>query len=409
MIYNIIRYLGGIILSPFLIFKYKFLKKRLFSYKKISFGDYIWFHMSSVGEVNLSERLIKKIASTDEKILITVMTDTGMSIAKKMYKELKNVHIIYFPLDDKFFIKKLVNKINIKLLVLIETEIWPNLINEVSKKSEIILINGRISDKSYKSYFKIKFLLKNVLNKIDHFFMQTEKDKKRIITLGAIPSNVSINGNLKFNISLPKEKKKDRDKIISKYNINKKIFVAGSTHDGEEKFILENLDLNKFFLFLVPRHITRVEKVERYLNDNNYDYIKWSQKFDYKFKGNIVLVDKMGVLTKLYQIADLVFVGGSLVNVGGHNLLEPLHYGKKPIFGPYMQNAKEIAKEVLNRNIGHRIKTSKDFQEVVSDKLKKDEDSQRKMVVKKDFKIKTFFEENQNGLDQIIKYINKKV
>jgi len=402
MIYNLIRFIFMILLSPYLLFKKEFIQKRMTSYKKVENSNYIWFNMASVGEVNLSYSLISKLSNqSDEKILITVMTDTGMETAQKKYKNNEKITITYFPLDSRNIIRKILNKINIKLLVLIETEIWPNLINEVSKKSKIILLNGRISDKSYSSYLKLKWLLKKILNKIDVLYMQSDEDVKRIINLGALKNRTEKKSNLKFSIELKKETEEKLNQIKQKYKINdKKVFVAGSTHLGEEEFILKSMkNISDYFVFLVPRHIERCDEIEKQLLKFKFNYARWTdQNIDDNV--NVILVDKIGVLTTLYQISDISFVGGSIVNIGGHNLLEPLYYKKPPIFGEHMQNAQEIADEIKKRKIGIEIKNNVELENAI------------KSIENKEIaidRIDNFFKENQKSLKDSLQIIQKSI
>ncbi|PID67276.1 MAG: tRNA (guanosine(46)-N7)-methyltransferase TrmB [Fusobacteriales bacterium] len=335
--------------------------------------EYIWVHCSSVGEVNLSESLVKKFHSVFKKnILLSVFTDTGYENAKKKYAKYDKIKVIYFPLDEKKKILEILSYINLKLLVLIETEIWFNLINECKKnKARVIVVNGRISEKSFKNYSKIKFLLKSLFKKIDYFYMQTENDKNRIISLGANENKVENVGNLKFDINLEKYSKEDLEeykKFLKLEDENKKIFVAGSTRTGEDEILLEVFSqLKDCILILVPRHLERLPKIEKLIEQKSFKYIKYSElKKNINKKFDIILVDEMGVLKKLYAICDVAFVGGTLVNVGGHNLLEPLFYRKPLIFGKYLQNVKDISQEILKRKIGYCVKNSKEFIKVIN-------------------------------------------
>ncbi len=487
MLYNFFRLVIYIPLVFVYIFnskKREFLKKRFF--QDFSFlkneKEYIWIHCSSVGEVNLSDSLIKKILEKkSESILLSVFTDTGFETAEKKYSTNDRIKIIYFPLDDYFLIKTILKNIRLKTLIVIETEIWPNLINLCSKVGKVILANGRISDKSFKRDKKIGFILKSLLSeKIDFFCVQTEIDKERLIELGAKKDRVEVTGNLKFDIELEnfseeskehlknqiyyngkkilddyfliktilknirlktlivieteiwpnlinlcskvgkvilangrisdksfkrdkkigfilksllgekidffcvqteidKERfielgaKKDRVKVTgnlkfdielenfseeSKENLKneiyynkKKIFVCGSTRTGEDEILIESFKkLENYLLVLVPRHLDRIPKLEEVIKSQGLTYKKYSELEEGDYK--VLIVDKMGVLRKFYSIADVTFVGGTLVNIGGHSLLEPLFYRKTPIFGKYLQNVKDISKEVLKREIG---------------------------------------------------------
>ncbi len=415
ILYNLVRVLLYLPLGIGMIFSNKlkkFIKKRIF--QKINLEtkkETIWIHCASVGEVNLAEPIIKKFLNkTDTKIILTMMTDTGMETAKKKYKNEVKIDLLFFPLDDYFCIKKILNKIVLKKLIIIETEIWPNLILLCSKRSEVVLINGRISDKSINSYTKIRFLLNKIFKKIDIFIMQTEEDKKRIISLGAIEDKVYNYGNLKFNIELPKYEKKELDDLREKINEKgKKILVAGSTRNNEEEYLLETFDkLENYLLILVPRHIERTEDIcQRLLQ--KYNYKKWTDIFEYNSVSiadlDILIVDKIGELRKLYAIADIAYVGGTLVNIGGHSLLEPLFYRKPPIFGPFTQNIKSIAKEVIAREIGTQVDGVKQLYDAVKKYEKENKIFRNRPGYEREKKtgienrIDKFFEENSLVVD----------
>ena len=407
MIYNLLRILLWIPLKVVMILRPKkriFIEKRLnqnFNFLK-SEKPYIWLHCSSVGEINLSDALIKKLlAEREEDILISIFTDTGYETAQNKYSKEERIKIIYFPLDCKNEIRKILKRIDLKLLILIETEIWPNLISCAKKKGKVILVNGRISDKSFGRYMKLKRILKNVLGKIDHFYMQTPLDEERIETIGADSEKVSVAGNLKFDIELQNysEEEKNELKDIIKAD-GRKIFVAGSTRTGEDEVILDAFGhLKDYMLILVPRHLDRIEKIEDFLIKRKIKFSKYSDCLEGKSeKSEVILVDKMGVLRKFYSVCDTAFVGGTLVNIGGHSLLEPLFYRKTPIFGKYLQNVKDIADEILKRGIGFKVDSSEDIAvsigEIDNGHVRTDE-------------IENFFKANQNTAQKITDEINK--
>ena len=407
MIYNLLRILLWIPLKVVMILRPKkriFIEKRLnqnFDFLK-SEKPYIWLHCSSVGEINLSDALIKKLlAEREEDILISIFTDTGYETAQNKYSKEERIKIIYFPLDCKNEIRKILKRIDLKLLILIETEIWPNLISCAKKKGKVILVNGRISDKSFGRYMKLKRILKNVLGKIDHFYMQTPLDGERIETIGADSEKVSVAGNLKFDIELQNysEEEKNELKEIIKAD-GRKIFVAGSTRTGEDEVILDAFKhLKDYMLVLVPRHLDRIEKIEDLLIKRKIKFSKYSDCLEGKSeKSEVIIVDKMGVLRKFYSVCDTAFVGGTLVNIGGHSLLEPLFYRKTPIFGKYLQNVKDIADEILKRGIGFKVDSSEDIAvsigEIDNGHVKIDE-------------IENFFVANQNIAQKITDEINK--
>ena len=390
--YNLLRNVALALYKPFMNDKMKsFIDKRLKQdFSDLKKEDYIWIHCSSVGEVNLSEDLVNKFYSISRKnILISVFTDTGYENAVKKYSAKNKIKVIYFPIDDKDKIQEILKKINLQLLVLVETELWPNLINEVNKnKSRIVIVNGRISDRSYPRYKKMKFLLKSMLGKIDYFYMQSEIDKNRIIDLGASNEKVENIGNLKFSISLEKYSDEEKKEYKEFLNIlDRKIFVAGSTRTGENEIILNVFEkLKNTVLIIVPRHLENVDKIINLIDKSNLSFIKYSEiEKGNTNKKDIIVVDKMGVLRKLYSISDIAFVGGTLVNIGGHNLLEPLFYRKKPIFGKYTQNVTDISKEILKRNIGFQVQNESEFLEAINSLEKNNNNDE----------INNFFEENK--------------
>lgn len=405
MFYQILR----VFLTPFILFliiiggkKGKFLRKRLKQdYSLLKKEEYIWIHCSSVGEINLSEPLIKKLLDKrEERILLTLFTDTGINVAKEKFGKNERVDIFYFPLDDKKNIKSILNKINLNLLILIETEIWPNLIKEVGKKTKIIIVNGRISDKSLSRYKLLKNYLKSLFLYITKFYMQSEEDSKRIIEIGAQKERVETLGNIKFDIKFPEYTEQEKEELIRFFSVDgRKVFTAGSSRTGEYEVLLDTFKkLKNTLLILVPRHIERTPQVEEIIKQYGFSYKKFSDIEKGKNeKTDIIIVDKIGLLRKIYSITDVAFVGGTLVNIGGHSLLEPLFYGKTPIFGPYLQNVKEISNEILQLQLGYKVNNSSEFLTAI-DKVEQNQNRSKE-------KIKNLFEKNSQITDKIIEKI----
>lgn len=405
MFYQILR----VFLTPFILFliiiggkKGEFLRKRLKQdYSLLKKEEYIWIHCSSVGEINLSEPLIKKLLDKrEERILLTLFTDTGINVAKEKFGKNERVDIFYFPLDDKKNIKSILNKINLNLLILIETEIWPNLIKEVGKKTKIIIVNGRISDKSLSRYKLLKNYLKSLFLYITKFYMQSEEDSKRIIEIGAQKERVETLGNIKFDIKFPEYTEQEKEELIRFFSVDgRKVFTAGSSRTGEYEVLLDTFKkLKNTLLILVPRHIERTPQVEEIIKQYGFSYKKFSDIEKGKNeKTDIIIVDKIGLLRKIYSITDVAFVGGTLVNIGGHSLLEPLFYGKTPIFGPYLQNVKEISNEILQLQLGYKVNNSSEFLTAI-DKVEQNQNRSKE-------KIKNLFEKNSQITDKIIEKI----
>lgn len=406
MFYQIIRR----ILQPFILIlmmiggkKGEFLKKRLKQdFSSLKKEEYIWVHCSSVGEINLSETLIKKLLDNrKERILLTMFTDTGIGVARDKFVKNERVDIFYFPLDDRKNILDILKRIKLNLLILVETEIWPNLITEIGRKSKVIIVNGRISDRSFRRYQKLSSYLKKIFLYVDRFYMQSDEDSRRIIEIGAEKSRVETLGNLKFDISFQKYSDEERKELQSLFNVDsRKVFTAGSSRSGEYEILLDTFkNLKNTLLVLVPRHIERTPKIEEIIKEYGFSYKKYSELESKKEKTDIIIVDKIGILRKIYSITDIAFVGGTLVNIGGHSLLEPLFYGKTPIFGPYLQNVKEISKEILELNLGYKVKDTTEFLQAIKNIEKNQEKSYEK--------IRELFKKNSRTADKIIEKLNK--
>ena len=385
IVYNILRYFLYGIICIVSIFNKKlriFFSKRLkqdFSKRKFSNNqnEAILIHMSSVGEFNLSRELIDRLILKGENVILSIMTDTGKAAAEKGYGNNENVAIFYFPLDDYVCLANLFKTYKIKKTVIIETEIWPNLYSVASEKSELYIINGRLTEKKMKSYLKIKGFIRKLLNKAEKIMVQSDEDRKRYVSLGLTDEKVKVYKNLKYSIKYEKISEETEEKYIEN-NIqkDKKIIVCGSTRPGEEKIWLEVFkEINEekeYQLVLVPRHLDRIDEVineiHQVFTEGENSKISYSLMSEDK-KTDILVVDKMGVLRDFYQLADFVFVGGTLVDIGGHSILEPLYYGKKPIIGNYYQNIAEIVEDAKKMSF---IKIVENKNEIV-EYLKKSE------------------------------------
>ena len=340
----------------------------------------IWIHAVSVGEVIASSSLIKSLRKEypDIKIILSTVTDTGQQIAKGKIKEAD--YIIYFPFDFSWSVKRALNTINPIICIIMETELWPNFLREANKKAvPVAVINGRISERSFKRYRMISLFMKNVLESVTLFSMQTEDDAKRAIALGANHNNVRVSGNIKYDNEF-KEIEDEKVKEIKNtlgVNNNDRIFIAGSTHPGEEEIVVKlysNILKNypDFRLVIAPRHIDRVGEVEEIVKKMGLDTVRktailkgshQSPVTSHQLKP-VIILDTIGELGFMYSIADILFVGGSLIPHGGQNILEPAFYKKPVIFGKYMMNFQEIAKEMILSGGGIQVN---DEQELIKE------------------------------------------
>ena len=407
MFYDIIRTLMSPIVS-FLMFiggkKGRFFRKRLKQdFSPLKKEKYIWIHCSSVGEINLSEILIKKLMEKrNERILITIFTDTGMEVAQNKFENNPRVDLFYFPLDDPEMIHDILWRIELKFLIIIETEIWPNLIKQASEYGKVILVNGRISDRSFVRYKRFTQYLDRLFMNVSAFYMQTDEDSNRIIDLGAPSSRVETVGNLKFDIEFPEYSQEEKTNFKEFLGIgNRQVFTAGSSRSGEYETLLNVFkNLEDTVLILVPRHIERTPQIEELLKKHSYSYKKYSEINEKNIeKTDIIIIDIIGILRKVYSITDIAFVGGTLVDIGGHSLLEPLFYGKIPIFGPYLQNVKEISQEIIKYHIGYKVHNTQEFLDAIRE-VKKNQENSREIIDK-------LFKENRNTADKIIEKIEK--
>ena len=289
----------------------------------------IWFHSCSMGETKAIKPLIDNYL---ENANISVITNTGFEEAKKISS---NVRYLPFEIFLPFWVNKQ------KVLVVMEAELWYLLFLFAKKKgAKTLLINARISDKSYKSYKRFSFFYKRIFQNIDKVFAQSEVDKYRLEELGA--SNVEVIGNIKL-AQLPKVNVKlEKPKQV--------VITAASTHENEEKLILDAYKKEQGKLIIVPRHPERFDKVDflirEFIKDKNISYQRYSIKDD--FDSDIILVDKMGILNDIYAISDVVILGGAFEKIGGHNPIEPAFFGCKLISGKNIFNQKSLFECIKN-------------------------------------------------------------
>ncbi|MDX4034806.1 lipid IV(A) 3-deoxy-D-manno-octulosonic acid transferase [Aliarcobacter skirrowii] len=336
LFYNLILIITYILLTPYLLYKkrenkYKDAIPAKFFLKNNPKFDFsgIWFHSCSMGEVKAIKPLIQEF---EAKANISVITNTGFEEAKTVSQ---NVRYLPFEIFLPFWITKQ------KVLVVMEAELWYMLFLCAKRKgAKTLLINARISDRSYKSYLRFKFFYKKIFENIDKVFAQSQLDKKRLEELGA--KNVEVIGNIKL-AQLP-QKKLDLKKP------NSKVIVAASTHEGEEELVLSSYKKEYGKLIVVPRHPERFLKVEElikdYIKDKEISFHKYSLKED--FSSDIILIDKMGMLNDIYSIGDITILGGAFANVGGHNPIEPAYFGNIIISGKNIFNQKSLFECIKN-------------------------------------------------------------
>ena len=339
--------------------------------------DIVWFHAVSLGEVISSKKIVKTIAK-ENNVVLSVTTPTGLREAKKIFG--LDIEIVYAPWDLKWFISNYFKTYEPKSLILFETEIWPNMITQSFKnKIPIILSNGRMSDSSFKRYKKFNFLSNKVFQKITHAFVQSEAHKERFNLLGIDNHKISNTGSVKFDVEINQNPLRN--------TIGNKILLAASTHKKEDEIVIksyiqlleENEDLK---LIIVPRHPDRAELIQSLLDNFKLDSTLCKEIPQDFSNNNVYVIKATGLLKKLYSIATLSYVGGSLFKeYGGHNIIEPASQRCPFIVGPFMKNFLDIVNDFKNHDACIQIQNEKElynaFQTLLSDDQLRDDMSTR--------------------------------
>lgn len=327
----------------------------------------VWLHTVSVGEAQAAGALVRNLRQgyPDYFLLISTVTRTGNEIAQRLIGP--EGLVIYSPLDIGFVVRRVANLINPRLFIIAETEIWPNLIINLAKKGvAVVLVNGRISRNSFRGYKIIRPFLKKVFPRFSLFCMQTKEDAQRIISLGADEDKVKVTGNMKFDIQPTAHSPQSIDLGLKQ---NEQLFIAGSTHRGEEKIILQAYreligNHPALRLLIAPRHIERTQEIERLISGFGFkpqrvsEYISNEQRTTNNERP-ILILDTVGQLKDLYAFAEFVFIGGSLIRHGGQNPIEPAVFSKPILFGPYMSNFSNVARAFLNKKAAVTVKDAR--------------------------------------------------
>lgn len=344
----------------------------------------VWIHAVSVGEVIAAEPLVRAIRAKAPSlpITITVTTPTGMDVAVKKFPGVAMV--LYFPLDFMWAAKSAVNAINPLVYVTIDTEIWPNVMSLCARAgARVVMANGRVSDKSYPRYKKLKWLFEPVLKRADLLLMQDEEDVRRITALGADPSRVTAAGNLKFD-GLPQPlTPEDRASTKASLGIGAGdgVVVLGSLHDGEEEairaFVTARKRISNARLVIAPRRVDNIEWIEMALRGSGLTAVrKTLMGANPPINGSVVpVIDTFGELSRIYGVADVAFVGGSLIARGGQNPLEPAAHGTPVVFGPDMRNFRDASKTLMRAKaaviVGSEREIADNFISFLSDEARR--------------------------------------
>ena len=384
--YSLLTLVVFIVVSPYFVYqaiRYKkyvgSLRERL-GYLPISFNvdgeESLWIHAVSVGEALTARALAADLKARYPRLRLFLSTTTiaGQQVARRSLQHVDAV--FYFPFDWAFIVRRTLSLVKPRVFIMMETEIWPNLLRVCRKRGvKSVVINGRISSRSYPRYRLIRPFFRRVLADVDRFCMQSEESARRLIDLGADPSRVSVTGSLKFDsLGLPTASHgKPRERVLRFFRISphRTVIVAGSTFRGEEAAVLRAFARVKSTMpgalaVLAPRQPERFGEVERLARDAGFATTRRSElPIDAEPRADVVVLDSIGELAQLYQLATAVFVGGSLVDQGGHNILEPAIFGKPVVFGPNMQNFKEIADTFLVNDAAVQVHSDRELEEAL--------------------------------------------
>ncbi|MBI5756836.1 MAG: 3-deoxy-D-manno-octulosonic acid transferase [Nitrospirae bacterium] len=342
-------------------------------------GGLIHIHAVSVGEVIVAVPFINELKRRhpEMRIVLSTVTPTGNEVAHKRLPEID--HVVYFPFDLPWSVKRFVNRIQPDIYISVETELWPNFLRQVKLSgAKTIIINGRISPSSFKGYSKVRPFMRKVLSNIDLFCMQSEEDARRIREIGVSEKAVRVTGNMKYD---QKFVEMGEDAVLNKmrlFGINEgdKVIVAGSTHPGEDEIILISYkeclkDDKKIRLIIVPRHTERAGDIEKLIENAGFKAIRRTELTDSGRDTSlphtayplppIIVVDTIGELSTLYILATIVIIGGSFVPHGGQNPLEAMYYKKPVIFGEHMFNFQQITEEILSGGAGMMVEKGEDL------------------------------------------------
>jgi 3-deoxy-D-manno-octulosonic-acid transferase len=341
----------------------------------------VWIHAASVGEVRSAEALVSelKARAPQPKVLVSTFTATGNRIAR----QIPGVDaVIYLPLDFPWTVRRALRIFDPSLLLIIETEIWPNLLRAAFRRGvPSVLLSGRLSEKALARYSILRAFFRRVLGFFTVLGVQSSGDAARMATLGATAKKVFVVGSLKF-AAVGGDKRVG--KIVSARDPGRHLVVAGSSHRGEEEILLKALlsaraRFPKLSLVLAPRHPERFAEVERLLQNSPFAFQRKSRlTVEQYFSQDILLLDTVGDLPDFFAAGDIAFVGGSLVDGGGHNVLEPARLQKPILFGPHMTNFKSIAEEMKRRGAAIEVRDADDLARAVV-RLLADTEERRRM------------------------------
>jgi len=331
----------------------------------------VWIHAVSVGEVLSLQHLVRELRRRhpEWKLFLSSLTNAGFRVAREKIGEADR--IFFVPLDFRTPVRRVLRALRPRLLILAESEFWPNLLREASGCGcRVLVVNGRISHTSFKRYTELKPLARRILAHVNRFLVQTDLDRERLAELGVPPASIEVAGNLKAEVRLPDLSPDDLEAFRREVGLadDRPVLVAGSTRKGEEERLLDAFALARrqrpdLLLILAPRQVQRTDDIVRSARDLGLRVVRRTELAPGGAAGNwdILILDTIGELAFFYALSTGAFVGGSLVPWGGHNILEPAYYGKPVFFGPHMKNFAALADVFLQADAARIVRTDKDL------------------------------------------------
>jgi 3-deoxy-D-manno-octulosonic-acid transferase len=381
-LYSLILSLGFLLMLPlFLRRRQKYaagFRQRLGHYPKFKHGGrpVIWLHCVSVGETNAARPLVDAIHENfpDHRLVFSTTTKTGQDLAQNVFDDTADA-IIYFPFDWKFSVRKALANYKPSCILLMETEIWPRFIREAkSSGTQVVIVNGRLSKKSFGRYSKVRPFISSVLADVDLALMQEYNDRERIEMLGLNPTRTRVTGNLKFDHHLDQDGTARTTEFLERFDISPSnpLIIAASTHEPEEQWLLDAFtDIRKNSsegmprLTIAPRHPERFDAVAEIIEKTGFTWVRRSASMSSHDKtADIILLDSIGELRAVYPLAELVFVGGSLIPHGGQSIYEPAAAGKAIVTGPHTANFEAAVKEFSEKKAIVRLPSMSDYEVV---------------------------------------------
>ncbi|MGD0697785.1 MAG: 3-deoxy-D-manno-octulosonic acid transferase [Terriglobia bacterium] len=406
LVYSLLFTLGVVLTAPYYLWRLRgkilsaadwrerlgFLPAHFPSAEQAGAGGALWVHAVSVGETLAVAGLVKGLQKEfpERKVFLSSVTVAGREVGEKRLPDVAG-HF-YLPLDWRASARRVMDRLHPALLLIVETELWPNLLRAAHERgTRVALVNARLSNRSFRGYRLAKPFMRRVLECVDWIGAQTAQDAERFVLLGAQPERVAVVGNLKFDGQPPQISPfTGRLREALESSGRRPVLVAASTMAGEEQILLQawkeiRAQHPRALLILAPRHVNRFEEVSSLFLQSGRSFVRRtalepdSRGMEQQLAApEVLLLDTIGELAGIFELADAVFVGGSLVPTGGHNLLEPAYWGKPILFGPHMENFRDIAQQFTAAGAAVQVHSAHELARAVSDLLR-DKDGRRAM------------------------------